>query len=277
MKKILAGTILALGFSGQALAADIDARTYTKAPAVEAVYNWSGFYAGASAGYGWKDPTVTLSPNDQFSSTLAAGIPPASFNISGAFGGFQAGYNQQFNSGWLLGLETDFNFSNIKGNGASSTVAIGSAFSSIVNEHVDWFGTVRGRLGYVVSPNLLFYGTGGFAYGRVRQQTSYHDNEGGVTVLDFSGPSVTDVGCPSRSDCYVGASTRLATGWTLGGGLEYAIWSHWTAKLEYQYVNLGSNNFQQSAIIFDGPPSTISTHYSDTAFHTVRAGLNYHF
>lgn len=273
MKKILMGTIIVLGLSGQAFAADLGAGTYAKAPVVAPVYDWSGFYIGGNVGYGWGDRNVTSSPNDSLSGLLGAGSP-TSFSTSGVFGGFQAGYNRQFNSNILLGLETDFNFSDIQGSGSSSSQVLGQEqFGPATNEHVKWFGTVRGRLGYVAAPDLLIYGTGGLAYGQVEQIAGYRNN--GTAPLTVLGPP--SVSCPALSNCYVGSSSNVATGWTAGGGFEYAIWSHWTAKVEYQYVNLGENSFQQGAIIFSGSQSTINTHYSDTAFHTVRAGINYHF
>ena len=108
------GTLAGLG---AAAAADLPARTYSKAPAMvaEPVNSWTGFYIGANGGYGWKDPTVSYTPNDPaalLGTCSGVGrstcIPPASFNAQGGLAGGQIGYNWQFNPSWLVGVETDF-------------------------------------------------------------------------------------------------------------------------------------------------------------------------
>lgn len=157
-----------------ASAADLPARTYTKAPVmVDPGYNWTGFYIGGNAGYGWKDPTATFTPNDIGLGPALGLSPPVSFNMSGALGGVQFGYNKQFSPNWVAGLEADFDGANIRGGGTTNYLAIvPAAMSSLVNERVDWFGTVRARLGYLPANNFLIYGTGGFAYGNVQENAS---------------------------------------------------------------------------------------------------------
>jgi len=113
-------------------------------------------------------------------------------------GGGQIGYNLQLSPLFVAGLETDFQ-------GASS-------------HNLDWFGTVRARLGITpFSPNLLIYGTGGFAYGEIRN--GWNNGNGWNTV------------------------NNVGTGWTAGGGVEWAFLPNWSAKAEYLYTDLsGSNN-----------------------------------
>src|SRR5260221_693277 len=117
--------------SSAAFAADLPIRPYTKAPP-PAASGWTGFYAGANAGYGWQDPTVVFPPADPFAGVMINGVggvifapvqPPTSFDIAGATGGFQAGYNRQINQRWLLGVETDFNFSGMTGQGAAAFIS----------------------------------------------------------------------------------------------------------------------------------------------------------
>jgi len=181
---------------------------------------WQGFYAGLNGGYGWSGGNGGAQPQ-------------------GGFGGGQLGYN--FQGGPLVfGLETDFQGGGLSGNIAGTTAG-GNAFSG--HESVDWFGTARGRLGLAFG-HALFYGTGGFAYGDVRQSAVYN----GVSL---------------------GASgTR--TGWVAGGGIEYKVTPAWSLKGEYQYIDLGAEKLTDSANV----PATNSL---DTSFQTVRLGLNYRF
>lgn len=132
-----AALLLAAGFGAHA--ADLS-KAYKAQPApVAASFNWSGFYIGANAGYGW-----------------------GSSNLSGAVGGGQLGYNWQADR-FVLGIETDFQAS---GQRASNLVAmLGAAFAE--TDKVTWFGTTRARLGIASGP-WLFYGTGGVAYGQVK-------------------------------------------------------------------------------------------------------------
>jgi outer membrane immunogenic protein len=140
---------------------------------------------------------------------------------AGVVGGAQVGYNYQFGQ-FVLGVETDFQGSSIRGgnNDTSQSLILspfrrGSEFLAPLgaltgaNTSLEWFGTVRGRVGYLILPTLLVYGTGGFAYGQV----------------DAFGLSNT------------------ATGWTAGGGIEWMFAPNWSAKAEYLYVNLSNNNW----------------------------------
>jgi opacity protein-like surface antigen len=114
-------TFLAIGVALNVLASLNAARAAdmpVKAPpgSPEEVYRWTAFYIGGNVGGGWSaDPTVTFAPNDLFSTLLLAG-GPISFSTAGPIGGFQAGYNWQLNQAWLLGVESDFDFSSITGN-----------------------------------------------------------------------------------------------------------------------------------------------------------------
>jgi outer membrane immunogenic protein len=128
-------------------------------------------------------------------------------------------------------------------------------------------------LGYLPTNNLLVYGTGGFAYGRMKQDIAYNNNTGA--------PSNFDGACPTGpATCYAGSSARFATGWTAGGGFEYALMNNWTVRAEYLYVNLAGNTLPESVLggVFPGfAPSTINAQYDDLALHLVRAGMNYKF
>jgi outer membrane immunogenic protein len=134
MKKLLLATAAIVLASAPAIAADLGRRTQPYyAPQAAQLFNWTGFYVGGNAGWGWGS---------------ALGTDPSGYLI-----GLQAGYNFQYASGLLAGIESDIAISGIDGSLG------GTAFG------LDYLGTVRGRLGYAMD-RYLVYGTAGLAYGR---------------------------------------------------------------------------------------------------------------
>jgi outer membrane immunogenic protein len=240
MKKIFAASFAAAAFalfSAPALGADRPV-PYKAAPMAAAapVFNWTGFYIGGQGGYAWGDSVQCF----QCGEPTGGATDP--YHIRGGFGGATAGYNWQFNPNWIVGIETDFSFSGIKGIGHDSpTYGCGECFTK-----VDWFGTVRGRLGYAVG-NTLFYGTGGWAYGHLKASFT---------------------SCLPTPDCH---GTRH-DGWTAGGGIEWAFAPAWSAKLEYLHVDLGRRVFSDT-----GNCAVVVSCSVDAKFDLVRVGLNYRF
>jgi outer membrane immunogenic protein len=162
----------------------------------------------------------------------------SSANGDGLLLGGQIGWNWQVaGSPWVYGIEAD-----ISGVGASDPDS--TAVNKVVAS-TNAIGTVRGRVGYAVD-RALWYVTGGFAWA---------DNE-----VKLSGPAFG--GSLSES--------KMHTGWTVGGGLEWAFADAWTAKIEYLYMNFGSENYFPGT--FGAPGLGI-----DMDMHTVKAGLNYRF
>jgi len=223
------------------------------------VSSWTGFYAGVNGGYGWdavgsKNLDVTV-PAVPFTFTAGQYSEP-----SGGFGGGQIGYNWQVNR-FVLGVETDIQISDISGSKTSATPLFRSVdFVSQNQTDIDWFGTVRGRLGYGWD-NTLVYFTGGLAYGLVDdRQTGSLSTPGGSFQL----------GQVARKD--------VETGYVLGGGIEFKpMWGflaspNWSVKAEYQYINLGSEKMTGTALGF--LPITTNSHQIE--LNTVRVGLNYH-
>jgi outer membrane immunogenic protein len=183
---------------------------YKDGPAYVGV-NWSGFYAGVNGGYGW---------NNTHSSDF---VDP-----TGGFGGGQIGYNFQ-RGNIVFGIEADF-----QGAGISDSDAFGD------KSELNWFGTVRGRLGYSFD-RALIYGTGGFAYGNVK------NTYGGF-----------------------GSASETQTGYVVGGGLEYKLAPAWSVKGEYQFLSLDAP--------FDSPVGPLGEGLGNrTEVHTFRAGVNYFF
>jgi outer membrane immunogenic protein len=302
LRCILMASVGALALTGAAFAADLAPPPVYLSPSP--VMTWTGFYAGLNAGYTFggsnsvdvetasRLPAVDISPPGQ--EALEIKIPNAttqstdvlSLHNSGFIGGGQVGYNLQFANAWLIGIEAD-----IQGTGArSSASAIGivPAISAIspsglppstvqaqsnisVNNAVDYLGTVRGRLGYLVTPTLLIYGDGGFAYGGVHE---------GVDIASTFPPSGLGL-----SPAF-GSFTNTRPGWTAGGGLEWLFSPNWSVKAEYLYYDLGRVTFGGGGLTLatSGPAAGFgpagTTFFTDsTRFngHIVRVGLNYHF
>jgi outer membrane immunogenic protein len=273
-------SLTALGLVQIASANDLP-RKAPAAPVVAPAYNWTGFYIGGNVGGGWGSRDVSFAPNDPGTQFLflSGAPPPSSFDINGVPGGLQLGYNWQFDRNWLLGVETDFNGSGLKGSTLSpGTLGIGpNLFPFMVNadEHIKWFGTVRARLGFLPTGYLLAYITGGFAYGQV-ERTVTLNSPAGIGTGGFS------FDCVSASlNCFSGSSSSTRIGWTVGGGLEYAIWPRWTLKAEYLYVSLDSDSNLTATALAAFPsnpaPASFNANYSRANFNVARAGLNYRF
>lgn len=247
--------------AGGALAADLPVRAPAPAPVYMApIFTWSGFYVGVNAGYA----------GDKFQYPFSGevgpvGAPIATFGgkgsvtSSGALFGAQIGYNWQFASNWVLGVEADYQWSNIEGrvginafiDGGVGGVDVGATAGSEVTS----FGTVRARLGYSWD-RALVYVTGGWAHGRVKN----------------NGSAFIDV-WPAGPFFAAGASKRTTgNGWTVGAGVEYAFTDNLSFKTEYLYVDLGDKT-----LLSINDPFVAANLKVDTRFHVVRAGLNYRF
>ena len=194
-RSVFAGVGLSLlALDAPAGAADMP----VKAPHIQAVFDWTGLYIGAHAGYSRGSSSAALSDP----ATLAA-----SGTFSGTIGGVQAGYNVLMSSGLLLGVEADITFPNFLI--SNSVVSLLATPQSDVTEQWDYVATARGRVGYAAGP-WLAYATGGLAFAGERFLNS-----------------------PANGSDEKVLNTRL--GWAAGGGLEYAFAPHWSARLEYLY------------------------------------------
>jgi outer membrane immunogenic protein len=256
--KVVLGAALAFCAVTASVAADLPVRgpVYAPPPPV-AIYSWTGFYIGINAGYGWGelDNAAVGTPIGVF--------PGNSFSVrsdpAGFVGGVQIGYNWQTGT-FVWGLEADF-----QGTTLDETVVRGpllvlglpvAGSNSRVTTELDWFGTIRGRLGVTFMPELLAYITGGFAYGdvSVSSRTTYVP------------------GLPAA--IFTGAASSTETGWTVGGGLEYGF-GNWSAKVEYLYVSLSAPSYV--ALPGVATPFRLRHSVGDLDLNVVRFGLNYRF
>lgn len=270
MKKLLLASIVAVAFCGtSAVAADLPMKA-RPAPVEAPAYDpWTGFYVGGNVGYGWSNSVdtelfadSTTPTNIGDSTTTSRGTIGTLFG-EGWFGGGQIGYNARLAPNWMAGIETDLQGSNIHDSIGANFTNPNGTFNPIVgnaNYNVDWFGTVRGRVGFTNGPSLIYL-TGGLAYGNVHYRLSGVETGGGALYQTFLNTE----------------STRV--GWVLGGGFEWAFAPNWSAKFEYQYIDLGSVSASAPVTLLVGGAQTDTAHTASVAakFQTVRLGLNYKF
>ncbi|MCP8940101.1 porin family protein [Alsobacter sp. SYSU M60028] len=249
MRRILLASVMSLA-ALPAFAADLPARTAPVAPApvMAPMYNWTGFYIGANAGYTWGSGDVSVVGDSTFISNLnAVGAPTKGSLDPGGFTlGLQAGYNYQVNQ-FVMGVEADANWVDASKSSYWAGLTPGSTAS--FGSKIEWLSTIRGRLGYAVN-NFLIYGTGGFAFGQGKATWGYGD---GVNV-------------------WSGSESGTRTGWALGAGVEYAFNRNWTAKVEYLYYDLGEKTFYSTTAA--GNTAALKADYSG---NIIRAGVNYKF
>jgi len=280
MNKFTAAAAVALALvAGSAFAADLpyrkEAPVYVPPPPS---FSWAGLYGGINIGYGFGDGSQEYGGIGYITPGILAPAPAAAFpggsvlggtsNLNGVVGGGQVGYNWQFSPWLVFGVEADIQASDVHDT-VNSAAAVADAFGTHLQtatstKSVDWYGTVRGRVGVApFIPNLLIYGTGGFAYGGVTHGVGFADIfNGGATGFSSIATAQYD---------------STSTGWTAGGGIEWSPtgFPAWSVKVEYLYVDLG--NTSVSGVSVGGNPVYGATYSSPTRFHTVRAGLNWHF
>lgn len=210
--RLLSASVILGALSSGALAADLPNTKGPPAFPPPPVFTWTGVYIGGQAGYQWgaNNPSFDLAPGDIF-----VGYPPGSVS-QGVVGGGHIGYNYQlspFEIGQVvIGIEGDVEGTSYAGTGLDPT----STFFHTTNIAIE--GSVRGRIGWAWD-RVLIYGTGGVALASIR-------NTAGIAA----GPTLF-----SQTDGRVG--------WTVGGGVEYALDQNWTIRGEYRYTNYGDYDF----------------------------------
>jgi len=265
MKKLLiAGAALAALAGSPVFAADLALKA---PPPAAPAWSWSGFYAGVNLGGAWGTSTYAFQPGAAWATGLGGAAAPAQLvkdgaaklNMSSISAGGQIGYNWQV-SNIVFGPEADIQYIGLRKTNSFTQNGplpfIGTPYVFTETSRSDWMATVRGRLG-VASGRVLFYGTGGVAFA----------DSASADTLTFP----TFVPVPT----FTGAGTRssVQTGWTAGGGVEWAFSDHWTAKAEYLYARFPTSTTGMN------PINTILTQsYTDRlAVNLARLGVNYKF
>lgn len=224
----------------------------TQPPALD----WTGFYVGANGGYGGgvvkgqtvfvEPPVFPFFPGLAFSTT-------ASNRAGGAIAGGQAGYNHQFANRFVLGVETDMQWSGVEAWHQATTFGGPGAFVFTDTANgLSWFGTTRVRAGYAVG-DALAYLTGGVAFGEIYAS-----------------------GTQASGGYFAAAAARTKAGWTAGAGVEYALTDNLSLKTEYLYLNFSGVSGPAAGLAVPPLPPFVGS-FSTGAFatHNTRVGLNW--
>jgi outer membrane immunogenic protein len=224
---VLAG--LAIG----ALATPAFAADMAPLPIPPPLLSWTGFYVGGNAGWAGSTDAVTNTGTDTgtggLGTALLNGSIPGIVNLNetGVIGGGQVGYNWQVAPTWVVGIEADFQGTDAKGSNAFAFLDAPPVLgmTTTYTRELDWLGTLRGRVGYLWFPSLMFYGTGGLAYG---------ENKIGSAAAC---PSFTPPCGSEPSTAHVSSNT--SAGFAAGAGAEWRFAPAWTVRGEYLYVEFG--------------------------------------
>lgn len=256
MTRQLSLTVIALGFLGTAAWADGMVQP-AAAPCCEAPF--AGAYIGAAIGYAQQRVEVT----NETVGAPARGQTFADDEGSITFGAY-VGYNwQRCCSPFVLGIEADFNYLDGSPTGRDIEPGPVATETTSLESNINWFGTLRGRAGYVVHDHFLLYATGGLAYANVDHKLS-------VVNLGVAQPPFTNLG--SFSDSH----DRTKVGWTVGGGAELLHDSNWLLRAEALYVDLGDN--AEYWLITPTPGITANANDRwDDQFWVARIGIAYKF
>ena len=232
-----------------AQAANLSAPVVKEAAYTPPPYFWSGFYIGVNGGDAWNSGGVSVLGTE----CVDGWVQPKNLHgdLGGGFGGGQIGFNIQRDR-LVFGLEADAQGAGVSGSSRTDLDPWGHGFATSSTQ-LDWFATIRARLGLVAYENWLVYITGGAAFGGIQDNLN-QSFDGGKHILGVS-----------RDDVYAG--------YVIGAGLEYGFSPAWSVKLEYQYMDLGFTRLKQ----WDNSCNCNSSEFnSGHSFSTARIGINYH-
>jgi outer membrane immunogenic protein len=265
-------------------------------------------------------PTTSLDPKARLSAVSASGT--ANVQDSGFIGGAQIGYNYQWDSRFVIGFEADIQGADIRGengfiggnawNVVNANIPFkyyhqkgvlnvqfnrSAATTTDVTKSTDWLGTVRGRFGFLATPTLLLFGTGGLAYGGVEARVQQFQTINNTFSAQFNPPNGPGAALNIPGSAFgVTRYSDTRVGWTAGGGVEWMFMPSWSLKAEGLYYDLGTAAIANSPLVTAGPTlafagnlaglnarvpfmGTINQSVTRVQYDGViaRAGLNYHF
>lgn len=315
MKKYLATVVSVSALvATSAMAADLP--SIKSAPVAPAPQLWTGAYAGMNIGYGFGIPNGTNTSSyplvdnwddaqqlggtknwkDSSQGIILGNNGGASITQQGVIGGGQLGYNFQLRERYVVGAEIDIQGTGITGNGTSFGAGRGEldlrtrsgqadiysryvAGSNLISASVDWLGTVRARAGYLITPTLLAYGTGGFTYGGISLSTNPS------ALVQYKGDPTGNYYGYQGAVGYRGKANTVGVGWNAGGGFEWMFMPNWSVKTEAIYYSLGSQTVMSYTYAPAYRLNTVRTgdwltqNRNQLSYNGIiaRAGVNYHF
>jgi len=218
MKRLcVAGAVLTSVLAGSATAADMP----LKAPVPRVVSDWTGFYIGVHGGYGWARPSINdLDLNQPFAiDDLSLDAP----KLRGAVFGGHAGYNWQWGQRGVVGLEIDYSAADITSTQGASVTDVASISTRALLSKLDGLASVRARVGFLIGPEFLLYGTGGAAWGHTRFTDTVHNVDAKLVDVSRAGTN--------------------HFGWVAGAGGEWKLWqTGMMLRLEYLHYDFGSTS-----------------------------------
>jgi outer membrane immunogenic protein len=277
-RELFLAAIYVLALTGVAGAADLPFKMPIVAPVP--VFSWTGVYLGIGGGTGWGNNEYRWNQDATLAAVAAqmpnpgplplVGTTQGSLPISGGFFGGQIGGNWQVE--WaVLGIQADAHWADIEGHGscfdAGAVATAGISFGC--NDKVSSFGTVTGRVGAAVD-RALIYAKGGWAW-----EFDQHS-------LNPTAPFNVMGGNNPQASITSASSNESRTGWTFGAGVEYAFAQHWSAFVEYNYLDFGTKSANSTHFLSlpnNVPPSFVIPIQATATerFNVVKAGLNYRF
>jgi len=262
-RTFLAVAALATLVGTPALAADMALKA---APPPAPAATWTGWYIGADVGGTWFNQSATWNP---LPTPAAFGVNPitGTEKASGVIGGVYAGYNYQIAPSGLVGIEADFSGTGAKANQTQTwtTPITGTPFPgdfTSTSTRLDWLGSVRGRLGFLPTPQVLAYVTGGAAWGGFNYSASNSNaGTGGAGPTFYNAPV---------------SFNKTQTGFVVGGGLEWMATRNWLLRAEYLYYGFNSGpNVTGTSANFPLFPSNYV--WGRTNVNVARVGAAYKF
>jgi outer membrane immunogenic protein len=290
--------ILAVGLCQGAASADLVPTKAAPAPIAASIWEWTGFYVGGHFGAGWA--------RDQWSapglfSDSATNLHDAGIDTAlGPLGGFQVGYNWQFpNLPMVIGVEGEFSFADLKGDhgqsGSASAVSNDVEcsgfcnYQTVVNANAEErlstkvkdIATIAARLGITSGPDnrTLWYIKGGAVWAKSNFATDLHTSATACTNLFIAGVFGEPLGCQAFDATGSGSGYNSHWGWTVGTGVEFGLVDNWSAKIEYDFLDLGHHNIALNVTgsSAEGAFNLARDFSINQQIHTVKVGLNYRF
>ena len=249
MKKIVCTAALALVATMGAYAGG-----QTAEPA--AASDWTGGHIGMNVGGTWQRGITTF---DENFTTFAMREDTLAVKQGGAVAGAELGYDWQLGEKTVIGVETDFDWSGLRGTHTDgSTLANTTPGILSTTQKITWFGTVRPIFGFLPLHNWLLYVTGGFAYGHIKDNADTDFRETGGTLH------------------YPGSREATQCGWTAGAGGKWKFHKNWSANLLYLYYDLNEGQAFSLPAPSTNPPNFVRYRWTSNA-NVIRLGMDYHF